>query len=117
MRRWDTLLVPGLSVRCSGQRRIARMTTTSLHTRESEVSEGQEIAGNREISHKAIAWTSFFFALLQSFCTFFGAANGLRLFIGIGAIALSSSAAAFVREFHSSWFRRPMNGLALAGAI
>jgi len=93
------------------------MTTTSLHTRESEVSEGQEIAGNREISHKAIAWTSFFFALLQSFCTFFGAANGLRLFIGIGAIALSSSAAAFVREFHSSWFRRPMNGLALAGAI
>ncbi|MFC5863752.1 hypothetical protein ACFPT7_15700 [Acidicapsa dinghuensis] len=64
-----------------------------------------------------IAWTSFVFALLQSLCTFFAAANGLRFAIGLGALALTSWQAAFIREFHSSWFRRPMNGIALAGAL
>ena len=64
-----------------------------------------------------VAWTSFFFALLQSLCTFFGAANGLRTLIGLGAIALTASEGAFVEVFHSSWFRRPMNGLAVAGAV
>lgn len=64
-----------------------------------------------------VAWTGFVFALLQSLCTFFAAANGLRLAIGLGALALTSWQAAFIREFHSSWFRRPMNGIALAGAL
>ena len=64
-----------------------------------------------------VAWTSFLFALLQSLCTFFGAANGLRTLIGLGSIALTASQGAFVSEFHSSWFRRPMNGLAVAGAV
>ncbi len=70
-----------------------------------------------ERARGVVAWSSFFFALLQSLCTFFAAANGLRLAIGLGSLALSSGAAAFVGEFHSVWFRRPMNGLALAGAI
>lgn len=64
-----------------------------------------------------LAWTGFVFALLQSLCTFFAAANGLRLAIGLGSLALTSWQAAFVREFHSWWFRRPMNGIALAGAL
>jgi len=55
--------------------------------------------------------------MLQSLCTFFGAANGLRTVIGLGAITLSAGQAAFVSEFHSAWFRRPMNGIALAGAL
>jgi hypothetical protein len=37
-----------------------------------------------------IAWSSFFFALLQSICTFFAAVDGLRLVIGIGSLALST---------------------------
>lgn len=64
-----------------------------------------------------VAWTGFAFALLQSLCTFFAAANGLRFAIGLGALALTSWQAAFIREFHSSWFRRPMNGIALVGAL
>jgi hypothetical protein len=94
-----------------------RMSTTSFHTQESVVSEASQVARNREGARGVIAWSSFFFALLQSLCTFFAAANGLRFVIGLGSIALSAGAAAFVREFHSAWFRRPMNGLALAGAI
>jgi len=93
------------------------MSTTSVQTREAAISPEPGTAGNTSSAHGAIAWSSFLFATLQSICTFFGAANGLRLFIGLGAITLSSTTAAFVREFHSSWFRRPMNGLALAGAI
>lgn len=68
-------------------------------------------------SRGVIAWTGFVFALLQSLCTFFTAANGLRFAIGLGALALTSWQAAFISEFHSSWFRRPMNGIALAGAL
>jgi hypothetical protein len=55
--------------------------------------------------------------MLQSLCTFFGAANGLRTAIGLGAITLTASQGTFVQVFHSAWFRRPMNGLALAGAV
>jgi hypothetical protein len=68
-------------------------------------------------SRMLLSWTGFVFALLQSLCTFFAAANGLRFAIGLGALALTSWQAAFVDEFHSSWFRRPMNGIALAGAL
>jgi hypothetical protein len=92
---------------------VALMSTTSVQSREIPV----EAAPQQRAVPSVVAWTSFVFALLQSLCTFFGAANGLRLLIGLGSLALSSGAAAFVDTFHSDWFRRPMNGLALAGAI
>src|SRR5579871_1291293 len=62
-------------------------------------------------------WTGLLFALLQGLCTFFAAANGLRTAIGLGAIALTAGQGAFISVFHSSIFRRPMNGLAVAGAL
>lgn len=82
----------------------------------SEASAGQT-AGGAPAVRGAVAWSGFLFAMLQSLCTFFGAANGLRTVIGLGAITLSAGQAAFVDEFHSAWFRRPMNGIALAGAL
>ena len=96
------------------------MSTTSAHSIESEPHDPATplvplVA--KETSRGAIAWTGFVFALLQSLCTFFAAANGLRFAIGLGSLALSSWQAAFVRDFHSVWFRRPMNGIALAGAL
>ena len=93
------------------------MSTASIHTQESVVSENLAIEKDRENARGIVAWSSFVFALLQSLCTFFGAANGLRTLIGVCAITLSASAATFLTEFHSSWFRRPMNGLAVAGAL
>jgi hypothetical protein len=41
---------------------------------------------------------------------------GLRLIIGVGSLALSSEAAAFVDGLHASWLRIPMISLALVGA-
>ena len=93
------------------------MSTASIQPQEPAVSKELPPAKDREGSRSVVAWSSFFFAVLQSLCTFFGAANGLRTLIGVGAITLSTSAATFVTEFHSSWFRRPMNGLAVAGAL
>ena len=60
-----------------------------------------------------IAWSSFFFALLQSICTFFLALSGVRLVIVIGSVVLSAGAATALEKFHANWIRLPMVGLAL----
>jgi hypothetical protein len=64
-----------------------------------------------------IAWSSFFFALLQSICTFFLALSGVRLVIGVGSVVLSAGAAAALEKFHANWIRSPMVGLALLGSL
>ncbi len=64
-----------------------------------------------------IAWSSFFFALLQSICTFFVALSGIRLVIGIGSVVLSAGATAALESFHGSWIRLPMITLALLGSL
>ena len=64
-----------------------------------------------------VAWSSFFFALLQSICTFFAAANGLRFAVGLGSLVLSAGAGAMVDRFHADAFRIPMVGLAVAGSL
>ena len=64
-----------------------------------------------------IAWSSFFFALLQSICTFFAALSGLRLVIGIGSFALSAGVGAALDKLHADRIRIPMIGLALLGSL
>jgi hypothetical protein len=65
----------------------------------------------------AIAWSSLLFALLQSVCTFFAAANGLRFVVGLGSLVLSASAGAMVDRFHADALRIPMVSLALIGSL
>ena len=94
------------------------MAATSVQARARRKNAMPQAAAIRPRGFMAWAnWTGLLFALLQGLCTFFAAANGLRTAIGLGAIALTASQGAFVREFHSSWLRRPMNGLAVAGAV
>jgi hypothetical protein len=64
-----------------------------------------------------IAWSSFFFALLQSICGAVVAINGLRLAIGIGSLALSTGAGAAIVRFHADWIRVPMIVIALLGSL
>lgn len=68
-------------------------------------------------TRRTIAWSSFFFALLQSICGAVVAINGLRLTIGIGALAFSTGAGADLARFHADWIRRPMIAIALVGAL
>jgi hypothetical protein len=65
----------------------------------------------------AVAWSSFLFALLQSVCTFFAAANGLRFAVGLGSLVLSASAGAMVDRFHADALRIPMIAFALGGSL
>ena len=73
-----------------------------------------EVAGHVQ---DAIAWSSFFFALLQSVCTFFAAANGLRFVVGLGSLVLSAGAGTMVDRFHADALRVPMICLALIGSL
>jgi hypothetical protein len=72
-----------------------------------------ELVRNRGV----IAWSSFFFALLQSICGAIVAIDGLRVAIGIGALALSTGAGAAMVRFHTDAIRVPMIVIALLGSL
>lgn len=91
------------------------MSTVSVKTSRSEGQQANTSESGK--TRSVIAWSSFFFSLLQSLCTFFATVNGLRLAIGIGALAVSSSIGAAIRWFHSDLIRLPMVVLALIGSL
>jgi len=65
-----------------------------------------------------VAWSSLFFAFVQSVCAAFAALSGLRLLIGVAAVASAAGALGFVdRHFHIDAIRIPMVFLALTGAL
>lgn len=64
-----------------------------------------------------LAWSSFFFALLQSICGAAIAINGFRVAIGIGALVFTSGAGAIMIRFHADWIRIPMIVLSLIGSL
>lgn len=91
------------------------MTTTSVPppVQQNEPANDSPASGVRG----ALAWSSFGFAVLQSICTFFAAANGLRLAIGVGSLVLSAGVGTMVRHFHADALRIPMVVFALLGSI
>jgi hypothetical protein len=73
---------------------------------------------SRTIEAKGLlGWSSFFFALLQSICTFFIAVSGLRLVIGVGSLAMSAGVVGALDRLHADWIRVPMLAIALIGAL
>ena len=93
------------------------MPTVSTDSMESEGRPANPVAGENAKPRVWIGWSSFFFAVLQSVCTFFATVNGLRLAIGIGALALSGGVRATVHWLHSDAVRVPMIVLALLGTL
>jgi hypothetical protein len=88
------------------------VTTTSVRHLSSE----DDARENAAHVQGAIAWSSLLFALLQSVCTFFAAANGLRFALGIGSL-VSASAGGMLDRFHTDALRIPMIGFALIGSL
>ncbi len=68
-------------------------------------------------AQRTIAWSSFFFALLQSVCTFFATVNGFRLVIGMSSLAVSAGIRTDIGRWHQNWVRLSMLGLALLGSF
>jgi hypothetical protein len=64
-----------------------------------------------------VSWSSFVFALLQSACTAVLAVSGIRVLIGLGALAAAAGTDAPARGFHQDAIRIPMMAIALVGAL
>lgn len=69
------------------------------------------------VNTKLINWSSMVFAVLQSVCTAVIAISGLRVAIGLGALAAAAGVDAPARGFHQDAVRIPMMAFALAGAL
>jgi hypothetical protein len=72
---------------------------------------------NGEGRNLAVGLTSLFFILLQSACTAFMAISGLRLLIGVGALAAATTATKFLDSLHSGPIRIPMEIVAVSGSV
>lgn len=83
----------------------------------SELESSQPLAAEHTRARGVVAWSSFGFALLQSVCTAMIALNGVRLAIGIGALAVTSGIGAAMVHFHRDSLRIPMLSLALLGSV
>jgi hypothetical protein len=66
---------------------------------------------------KALTWSAFFFALLQSICTAVLAISGIRVAIGLTALAAAAGVDAPARGFHADAIRLPMMAFALVGSL
>lgn len=66
---------------------------------------------------RVVTWSSFLFALLQSFCSAVIAVSGLRVAIGLTSLAAAAGVDAPARGFHSDAIRIPMMALALLGSL
>jgi hypothetical protein len=66
---------------------------------------------------RVLSWPSFLFALLQSICTAVIAISGVRVAIGLTALAEAAGVHAPARGFHQDAIRIPMMVTALLGAL
>lgn len=69
------------------------------------------------INIRFASWSSFVFAILQSACTAVIAISGLRVAIGLSALAAAAGIHAPARGFHQDAIRIPMMALAFLGAV
>jgi len=66
---------------------------------------------------KLVSWSGLLFALLQSVCSAFIALSGVRLLIGVGAVAAATGVLKVADRMHIDAIRIPMMLLALIGSL
>jgi hypothetical protein len=66
---------------------------------------------------KLLGWSGIIFAILQSACTAVIAISGIRVAIGLSALAAAAGIHAPARSFHQDAIRVPMMLLALIGSL
>ncbi len=69
------------------------------------------------VSTKLLKWSPIVFSILQSACTAVMAISGLRVAIGLSALAAAAGIHAPARGFHQDTIRIPMMVLAFLGAV
>ena len=66
---------------------------------------------------KLLGWSGILFAILQSACTAVIAISGVRVAIGLGALAAAAGIHAPAKGFHQDAIRIPMMLVALVGSL
>ena len=107
---------------------IGRKFDTSLHS----ISVPEKIAAEENLTHaevasestdsrlsrlKLLGWSGIVFAILQSACTAVIAISGVRVAIGLSALAAAAGIHAPAKGFHQDAIRIPMMLLALFGSL
>ncbi len=72
---------------------------------------------HKEQSRWLVSLTSFLFILLQSACTAVMAASGVRVLIGLGALAAAAGLHRPAEGFHADAIRIPMMVIAVLGSL
>ncbi|WP_433967608.1 hypothetical protein [Tunturiibacter gelidiferens] len=93
------------------------MSTPSFKSVEPEETLSLRMPAKAVRAQGVIAWSSLFFVLLQSVCSFFVALDGLRVVIGVAALASITQAGITWDKVHTDWIRVPMIAFALMGAL
>lgn len=79
--------------------------------------ETTELSDDRGVRRWAVGLTSFGFIVLQSICTLAMALSGVRLIVGLGALAaVAAGARGPATGFHQDAIRIPMMALAVLGS-
>ena len=74
-------------------------------------------AGMSPVNIKLLNWSGMAFAILQSACTAVLAISGVRVAMGLGALAAAAGIHAPAHGFHQDAIRIPMMVLAFLGAV
>ena len=84
-----------------------------------EISKGAEESGPKKlaVNVQLLNWSSIVFAVLQSACTAVIAISGVRVAIGLSALAAAAGIHAPAHGFHQDAIRIPMMALAFLGAV
>lgn len=69
------------------------------------------------VRYRLLNWSGILFAILQSACTAVIAISGVRVAIGLSALAAAAGIHAPAKGFHQDAIRIPMMILALAGSL
>jgi hypothetical protein len=89
-----------------------------LPSQESQAQAGSALPGPPLSSRfKIFNWSAILFAILQSACTAVIAVSGVRVAIGLSALAAAAGIHAPAHGFHQDAIRIPMMGLALLGSL
>lgn len=104
---------------CVSLSKVKRQTRVTIEREliASQGSDTHQLSGGRGIRRWAIGLTSFSFIILQSVCTLLMAVSGVRMIIGLGALAaVVTGAKAPATGFHQDGVRIPMMAFAVLGS-
>jgi hypothetical protein len=98
---------------------VPENSTTEQNLRDIQHPPGRPAGRTEALSSrlKLLGWSGILFAILQSACTAVIAISGVRVAIGLGALAAAAGIHAPARGFHQDAIRIPMMLFALTGSI